>query len=160
MWFLGQARACHWTQGSESPVASCLLQDACCCLWPAPRHNKVQHTDNGQPTGTRVVRMEWPGWDGQEGMASRMVRMCPQLEGSRKQMCNEPSAAVAGELYFTAEGLLRKLLQINCRRSCSCQDLRFPFMPPVSFDVLRSLRIVAKFQNTPTGWVLRHLNGK
>jgi len=112
--------------------------------------------------------MEWPGWDGmgwsgwlgQEGMANRMARMCPQLEGSRKQMCNEPSAAVAGELYFTAAGLLRKLLQINCRRSCSCQDLRFPFMPPVSFDVLRSLRIVAKFQNTPTGWVLRHLNGK
>jgi len=147
--------------GLKAP--SRLLQVACCKM-PVAVYGLHQGTIkcSTQTTGNRLghVWSEWPGWDGQEGMANRMVRMCPQLDDSRKQMCNEPSAAVAGELYFTAAGLLRKLLQINCRRSCSCQDLRFPFMSPVSFDVLRSLRIVAKFQNTPTGWVLRHLNGK
>lgn len=87
----------------KASVACCKLQlpAACCCLWPAPRHNKVQHTDSkGQPTGTRVVRMEWngrngmkwSGWPGQDLSTGESRR-------HRKQMGNEPSAAVVRELY-------------------------------------------------------------
>lgn len=61
----------------------------------------MQHTDSkGQPTGTRVVRMEWngrngmkwSGWPGQDLSTGESRR-------HRKQMGNEPSAAVVRELY-------------------------------------------------------------